>query len=120
MKKGIEGLSIRAYKSLVKRLQIENEVLKKLLETRKKSRYSKCFGLFRAIAKKYRLGDNHFGMLMAKNKTMKEFGIKNLKALSDDQLKGFELFLKWLAYTSSKIDILTYNLMLKKHGKNKS
>lgn len=85
-----------------KELITENQRLRRLLESRKSGRYARVFGLFRRIAETRKFGTDYLGLLMAKDKTMRAFKIKSLKALSDVDLKAFEDYLSSLASDPNK------------------
>lgn len=80
--------------------------MKKIIRSKKKNRFSRCYSLFILLAEKH-LGVSRkpgtvewpmngiqLAIMIVKEKFKKEFGIKSLRELKGKKLKEFEQFLE--------------------------
>lgn len=87
----------------------EIESLIKYYEKNQRSRFSRCFALFKIIAMNRKYGEDHLGFAVAKNKCMGAASLKYLKNLSNKELIYFQSFLTYLQYNDHlPINTLTF------------
>ena len=107
-RKDLEEL-VRFWSNKSAELDKEINNLVNYYEKNQKSRYSRCFGLFKTIAMRRKYGDDHLGFAVAKSKCMTAAGVNYLKLLSSQELKSFQDFLTYISeFDNLPINFVTY------------